>query len=363
MNWLIISISLLFSGILISQENYKNNLGFSLDYKYGAVLPEYQFIHSFVDKNISQVEFSVFKNTLGKSYWEKLYKYPTFGVSFYYSSLGNRAVLGNEFAIYPFVSLQSNPSKKVHLNNKFGLGVGFVTKTFNLEKNYQNVAVGSHLNVHFSYELGLSIDLTKNLSAKSGFSFNHFSNANMKEPNLGINTFSSYLGVIFNPKGKGAYLNPEIPRFIKENEFCFVYAAGGKHTRALQSTVYFTSSLSAEFRRKFYRIFHLGIGLDLFYDSATETELSAPGKPSYKSIYDYRSGIHLSQEFSYDRFSFILQEGIYVGLTDKVTNNIMYNRAIVRYKWTKSFFTHISMKSHLHILDYPEIGFAYYFTK
>lgn len=354
--------SLLISACLISQENSKI-IGYSLDYKFGSVLPEYQFIHSFVDKNISQIEFSVFKNTLGKNYWEKIYKYPSLGVSFYYSSLGSKQVLGEEFAIYPFVLLQSSPSKKVHLHNKFGLGVGFVTKKFDLVDNYQNIAVGSHLNVHFSYEIGLSVDVAKNISAKTGFSFNHFSNANMKEPNLGINTLSSYLGITINPQGKKEFLNPEIPQFKKENEFAFIYAAGGKHTRALQSTVYFTSSFSVEYRKKLYRIFHLGAGLDLFYDSSTKTELSAPGKVKYKSIYDFRTGIHLSQEFSYDRFSFVLQEGLYIGLTDKVANNIIYNRAIVRYKWTNSFFTHISMKSHLHILDYPEIGFAYYFTK
>jgi len=65
----------------------------------------------------------------------------------------------------------------------------------------------------------------------------------------------------------------------------------------------------------------------------------------------------------YDRFSFILQEGIYAGLVDKVNNSFMYNRAILRWKFNDHFLMHVSMRSHLHILDYPEIGFGYYLLK
>ncbi|MFN6015579.1 MAG: hypothetical protein ACK47F_12895, partial [Flavobacteriales bacterium] len=83
----------------------------------------------------------------------------------------------------------------------------------------------------------------------------------------------------------------------------------------------------------------------------------------YKPIYDYRTGIHLSQEFVYDRFSFILQEGFYIGLIDRVDNSFMYNRAMLRWKLNKNWLINISMRSHLHILDYPELGIGYYFTR
>ncbi len=355
---------LFFVVLLISkihaQSNWKDNLFISSSYKFGSVLPEYQFVHSIVDQNIQQVELSVFKETSGKNYWQKIYKYPKLGFSFFYTSLGNNEILGHEFALFPFVSLQSSPSKKFHIENKFGLGAGFVTRKFNLINNYKNVAIGSKLNVHFSYELGMNFNLNEKLNLKTALNFNHFSNANLKEPNLGINTFSASLGFDYLIGKKTERLSPEIPEFNPKNEFAFIYAFGGKHTRALQQTVYFTSSISLEYKRVSGRIFHLGGGLDLFYDAATKTEMSVPGKIPYKSIYDFRTGFHLSQEFVYNKFSFILQEGFYIGLTDKVEKSPIYNRAIFRYKWNEHFFTHISMKSHLYILDYPEIGLGIY---
>ena len=72
---------------------------------------------------------------------------------------------------------------------------GTNTKKFELSDDYENVAVGSHLNVHFRYHLGLQYDISSNLKLKSGLNFHHFSNANMREPNLGLNMLSVSLGL------------------------------------------------------------------------------------------------------------------------------------------------------------------------
>jgi hypothetical protein len=78
---------------------------------------------------------------------------------------------------------------------------------------------------------------------------------------------------------------------------------------------------------------------------------------------DFRTGVHLSQEVVFERFSFILQEGFYVGLVDQVNGKRIYNRGILRWKINPHWMMSISMKSHLHILDYPELGFGYYFIR
>lgn len=344
-----------------AQQEVRNNIEFTVNAGHGAVIPEYQFVRALAKSPIEQVEICIGKQSTGTSYWQKLYHYPKFGVAALFTTLGNEKVFGNEFALYPYFSINSIRSNRFLWEHYFGLGLGWVTEKFNLLNNYKNVAVGSHLNIHFMARTNFQFTLSPHWKLNAGLSFNHLSNANMKEPNLGLNSIALLGGVVYIPKPAAELLNPEIPVFTPRNEFAFVYAAGGKHTRALQSKVYFTSSLSLEYKRKWKRRFQFGAGLDLFYDSSTETEMKVPGKKAYKSIYDFRSGIHLSQEFIYNRFSFILQEGFYLLLTDQVNHKPFYNRAILRYKWGEHFFTHISMKSHLHILDYPEVGFAYYF--
>ncbi|MFN5417257.1 MAG: acyloxyacyl hydrolase [Flavobacteriia bacterium] len=339
----------------------KENIFFSAEYAYGAIIPEYQFVNSIVEKNIQQLEFSLLKKTYGTSYWQRKYNYPQFGFSLFASTLGNKTILGDEFALYPFVQFSSHPTHKFHIENKIGLGLGFATKRFDLEENYQNIAVGSIVNVHFNYRLGFAYDFNATTSLRAGLNFHHYSNANMKEPNLGINMVSASLGLTKAISPQKTRLTPEIPSFEKGNEFLFIQSFGGKHTRALQSDVYFTSSFAFEFNRKLNHIFHFGAGLDVFYDSSTKIEMSVKDSSNYTKKDDFRTGIHIAQEFVYNKCSFIIQEGIYLGLMDKVSHSFMYNKIIFRYKWNKHFITQAAVKSHLHILDYPEIGFSYYF--
>lgn len=348
---------------LFSQSNFTDNLSLRVDAHYGFVIPEYKHFNYLVEEPVKGIELSFLKKTKGKNIWEQVYKYPEFGLTFSFSTLGNQDVFGNEIALYPFVQSFLIRKQKFQLTNQFGLGIGYATKKFDLESNFENVSVGSHFNIHFNFKLGTRFLLSKKFSLNSGLSFSHYSNANMAEPNLGVNLFTAFAGLNYTIGTKTEFTKTENENHIPKHEFGFVYAAGGKHTRALQSAVYFTSSLSSEYKYHWKRKFNFGGGLDLFYDSATETEMSSPGKNDYKSLYDFRTGFHISQELVYDRFSFILQEGIYVGLTDQVDKSVMYNRAILRWKFNEHFLMHISMKSHLHILDYPEVGFGYYFTR
>ena len=336
----------------------------SVNYGQGVVLPEYSYVNSVAIQSLHQFRLSFVKQSLGNNFWQKIYKYPTSGISILYSTLGNHEVLGEELAVYPFFCLKSLNKEKFILEHQIGLGFGYVTKKFDLKNNYTNIAVGSHLNLHFHYALKADFSVSERLKLGIGLAFDHFSNANLREPNLGINSCSTQLSAAFRlQKDKVEKRDVEVPSVGDKNEIAFLYAAGGKHTRALQSSVFFTSSVSMEYKRILGHKFHLGTGLDLFYDSSTKKEMSSDSLKIYHSSDDFRTGIHLAQEFVFEKFSLIIQEGIYVGLTNKLSSSKMYNRAILRYKWNKNFFTHISMKSHLHILDYPEIGFAYFFQK
>lgn len=339
------------------------NLSLRGDLHFGVVLPEYSNFVYLVNEPVFSGEISLVKQSFGKNPWEKLYKYPEGGITLQFTTLGNRDVFGYEFGLFPYVQTPFIRKDNFVFYNQFGLGLGYATKKFDLENNFQNVSVGSHLNVHFNFKLGTKLKLSSSTWLNSGLSFTHYSNANMSEPNLGLNLATLYTGLtqIIHPTPERMSMPDEVHQ--PKHEFAFILAAGGKHTRALQSTVYFTSSASIEYKHHSFKKLHFGGGLDLSYDSSTETEMSAPGKNDYKPAYDYRTGIHFSQELVYDRFSFILQEGFYVGLTDQVSKSPMYNRAILRWKLNPSFLVHVSMRSHLHILEYPEIGFGYFLLK
>ncbi len=355
MRTIVYALFVLLSYTVYGQREFLNNTQLTLQYNRGVALPEYSFVSFLVDQPIQSVAFNVLKQTTGKNDWERLYKFPEYGFSFFYTNLGNDQYLGKAFALNYFFKINFISKEKWKVFNQTGIGLGYLTRKFDLEENYHNVGIGSQVNVHFNFRLGASYRFAQKWSTDFGLSFDHFSNGNTADPNLGLNNVTIFTGIrhdlgIIEDKNIQA-LNPH----VRKNNFEIVASIGGKKTRAISSKYFLTSSLSAGVNREFFRGFNLGLGADLFYDESIETQMQAKGE-TFHSSNNFQTGIHLSQEFRYNRFSLILQEGIYLGLTNKGNNKSMYNRGIVQFQFNKNILLRIAMKSHLHILDYPEIG-------
>ena len=355
-------VLILFTALFLngfSQDKFTGNLTISANYHYGAVLPEYQYFNYLVNDYVRSAGLNISKKTIGKNDWEQLFHYPEWGFSMFYSTLGNDHVFGREISAFPYFHIDMFSGKHVKIYNETGVGFGYVTKKLDLKNNYEDIAVGSHFNGHFSLKFGLRYAITDKIQLNAGASFNHFSNGNLKEPNLGINYMALYSGLGYRI---GKYVQNEkneLQPHKKGHHYELTYSFGGKHTRALLEKFYFTTSGTFEFKYDMTPIFHAGLGADLFYDSSTQTEMSVPGSLPYKNIYDYRSGIHVSEEFSYNKLSIIVQEGTYLLLIDKVNHYPMYNRGVIRYRISDHLMISVAMKSHLQILDYPEFGIGY----
>ncbi|MBM3424402.1 MAG: acyloxyacyl hydrolase [Bacteroidetes bacterium] len=363
MKYLVVPFFSIWVTMAVSQNTWRNNSYLLVKWNQGWLIPEYSNIAYLSQSTLQSAEITWLKRTLGKNTTEQQYRYPEYGFTLFLSTLGNPSVFGNELAVYPFFRTYFFRRKTCSLFHQFGFGLGYSTLRFDLHTNPTNISIGSHLNMHFDYQLGLKLPLTTSVNAEMGLRFAHFSNANMAEPNLGLNMFYVHAGLAKRLGQQDAFIRSEIPRYKRSHEFAFIYAAGGKHTRALQSTLYFTSSFSAEYKYKaFYKLF-FGGGMDIFYDSSTEAELTLKPNSVFKPLDKISTGVHLSQEIAYGNFSFILQEGWYLGLQNPLHSSKMYNRGIIRWRCTPNLLVHLTMKSHLHILDYPELGFGYYFKR
>lgn len=341
-----------------AQYRFADDLSITASYHYGAILPEYSNLTYIVNDYVQSATLSISKKTKGINDWEQLYNRPAYGISLFYSTLGNAEVHGRELAVFPFFNLDIITKNRFNFYNQTGLGLGYVTRKFNLKNNYTNVAVGSHVNAHFNVKFGVNFPLNKKVKALAGISFDHFSNSNSKDPNLGLNYVTAFAGLGYRPGNTTAQEFRELTPYQRDHHFEFIYSIGGKHPKGPDPRTYFTSSATFEFKWAPLRAIHFGIGADMFYDTSTKTEILSFYKSEldYKKIYDFRSGIHISQEFIYSRLSLILQEGIYLMLTDHVSHRVMYNRGIVRFRASDRIFVQVAMKSHLNILDYPEFG-------
>ena len=352
---------LIFSLIAIkakAQSKFIDDLELMINLHTGYNIPEYSMFTYLTEDYIHSVDLSIIKSTTGKNQWEQIFKYPQYGLSLFYSSLGNDDVFGREISTNLFFKVNLIYKEKFKLYNQLGVGLGYVNKVFDLNDNYMNVAVGSHVNLHFNYRLGCNFEFIKKTKINLGISFDHFSNANTSEPNLGINYLTAFAGLSYTIGRISDKQIQIIKPHIKKNNFEIIYNLGLKNSRALKAQKYFTSSLSFEVKRESFRAFYLGLGLDLFYDSSVRDQLISAEK-DYNTFDSFQTGIHFSQTLVYNKLSLTIQEGVYMLLTEKVGEHIMYNRGIIRYQVNKKFSVRLSMKSHLHILDYPEFGIGY----
>ena len=340
---------------LHGQSKLTNNLRAMVNYHRGFNLPEYPFFLLVTEDNVQSIDVSLYKESRGKNIWEQLYNYPEYGMSLFYTSLGNDEILGREVALTYFFKFYFLNKNRFRLFNRLGIGLSYVNRKFDLEDNYLNVAIASNFNLHFNFRLGANYALTDKFQLNSGISFDHFSNANASEPNLGINSFTPFIGLCYAVGNRTEKNVIEVPTHIKKNHLELFLSIGNKHTRSLSSEYFWTSSLSFQLSREFTHVFRMGVGADIFYDSSVETQLEKLDEP-YKNHFDFQTGIHLSQTVIFNRFSLTIQEGLYLFLVDHLNDYIIYNRGIIQYQINDRFSVRLAMKSNLHILDYPELG-------
>jgi len=349
---------LVLSGVF-AQDKFSDNLRIMVNYHYGFTLPEYTFVSHVANDNVQGFEVALMKERYGRDEFEQAYGYPENGVSLFFTSLGNNDALGQAVAVNYLFRLHFVSRPHFRVFNRMGIGLGYLTKTHHLTQNPMNVAIGSRLNIHYNCRLGM-IYILDRLAFNGGVTFDHFSNGNTAEPNIGLNYVSFYLGSNFRIGDKVERVQHELEKHKKTFYGEVIYSIGGKHTRAFTSDYYVTPSLAGEAGFSVRRGIHLGAGVDVFYDSSIKTQLEDLDK-EYKPHDSFQTGIHLSQTIAYRKFRFTLQEGFYLGLTDPINRKPLYNRGILKYYVNDNWSVRIAMKSHLHILDYPEIGVGYIF--
>ena len=343
-----------------SQEKFSDNLWVTANYQYGFMLPEYSFVSEAVDAPVHSLDLSFYKSSNGKDAFDKLYNYPDRGIGIYYTSLGSRDVFGQAIAANYFFRINIIDRKRFRLFNRMGIGVGYLTKTHSFENTPENknVAIGSHFNIHYNCRVGMLYNISKRFNANLGVSFDHFSNANTSEPNIGLNILTAYTGVSYLLGDFIERTDFEVPPHERKWSFETFLSFGGKHTRSFSNKYYATASTSTQATFEWFRGFHVGTGIDLFFDNSIQDQYEEKGLEFNRSK-SFQSGIHFSQVIVFRKFRFILQEGFYLGLREPINNKVMYNRGILKYCITDQWSVRLAMKSHLHILDYPEIGIGF----
>ncbi len=326
---------------------------------YGFVTPHHKAIQYVVKKPISGFDITFSKPTYGKNIWEKLYRYPRYGVGYFRVSLGNNEILGYGNALYGFLNIPFHKTQRFSVNYQLSFGLGYLNKVFNVNSDPLDVAISAHVNAFARFSADVKYRVYKNIELQGGINMQHFSNGKLKSPNLGINSVTTSLGLsyIFNNTEKEINPAPPAP-VIKNHYYYLVYSAGLKTYDDFHNKYYFASSLSFHYDRVLNTKYSLGLGSDLFYNGAIKPAfIEKKGREA--SVPDlFRAGIHAGGSVTYNRLSMILQVGYYVYARYTYITRV-YNRVGLRYRLNDHLLLNFTLKSHLAIADFFEWGVGY----
>jgi Lipid A 3-O-deacylase (PagL) len=170
-------------------------------YSAGKVVPVYPGFPSTTFANV--VELHLGYQTGGEQPWNKIFNYPRLGVSLIYQNLGNNQVLGQQFSIVPTVyfSTARKETARVYAEIRYGLGLAIFNRPYDSIKNPRNLGVGEHTTWQFTLGANLRWNFSRYMGLQLGGIWYHASDSHTALPNVGVNNFGGYLGLIIKPFG------------------------------------------------------------------------------------------------------------------------------------------------------------------
>ncbi len=326
---------------------------------YGFIMRHHKNMANMTNIHLSAFEFSISKQTDGNEIWHNAYAYPQYGISFWYSSLNNSEILGRAYAINPYINFPLFAKHSFRLSYRFGVGLGWLSKRFDTRNNYRNIAISSRINS--TIRMNLQSDFTfGNIVISPGLGMTHFSNGNVKKPNLGINIVTANLGLTYT-FGKLKYDNlirKNMPKLTNSSDLTLIANIGTKAINKLGWNDYFVYNFELSYLRKVSYKSRFGAGIDLFYDIAESVILQNSGENISHNWQVIKPGVFAAYQLDISKLSLNFNLGRYIYSKYK-GDGYIYNRLAIRYAVSKNVFLNISLKAHFAKADVTEYGIGY----
>lgn len=342
-----------------------HNLTAEIKLQYGLLMSHHLELDIF-RSHFPAFEISLQKVTYGKYRWEAEYNYPLIGVSLWYSGLGGFPEIGSAIAVYPTINFPLFGDKKQSLNFKLGIGLGYLTNRFDRLKNYQNFAIGSHLNIAASLFFEYRNRISKMLTFTTGLGLTHFSNGTMKTPNYGLNILTASIGISSFLSNPNRSLNKKILPKLYPFEF-----DGRKYLSFEIAAAMAYKDMSQQYGKSFFvfaaytnimaRVSYkskFGIGFDLTHDGSDQLIYERIHATVPSDLHITKIGINIAYELIMDRLSFLFNAGTYLSGMERSESDL-YQRLTLKYFITPKLFANMALSAHLGKAEYVGFGLGY----
>jgi len=331
-----------------------------LSYRSGMIMPHVPAIDFMVRDHTSGMDLRLLHTSDGSKSWHQLFHHPRLGLGYYQGSLGNDQVYGRARSFYGFFEAPAlTLSSRTAIHYRMSAGLSYISKKFDKSHNLYNIAIGSHLNLHYKVSLLASFRVMGSYQLMAGIGLNHFSNGKIRSPNKGLNLISGSLGLrysLYKPEKKNEASSP--PDMGKKDRFSVIWSHGLKDHNRFHSATYYVSSLSLNYEHQYARMARYGVGLDGFYNPSLKNQLTNSSTNDLANPGLYRLGAHLSHDVIVGDFALTMQVGHYLYNQVYYITDI-YNRIGLKYYNIQGLILNVSLKSHNANAEFIEFGVGY----
>ena len=313
-------------------------------------------------------------------------------------------LLGQALAPYAYMDIPLVKRSHFVLGLRPGIGAAFMTKTYQntvpeghlyQDLNNTNQSIGSVTNLYFPEMLYMDFPIAKGWSVGIAGGWYHISNGSVRQPNSGYNLFAAELALRYSPT-QSSIANRQSP-IAKKWSIIAAATASGRQVYYKDQQTFLVGSMHAAAYWHAHAIFHLGGGVDVFYDGAyipRDTQFQKTNLAAAKAGDCWRIGVSLQPTFVVGDFSLGLHLGAYLhdpvkelepyseailsptGRLDKpifyaydilnagsagYPDGWMYTSVVLRYHLPWHIFLQAMMKSHLTKVEFVSLGIGFYY--
>jgi hypothetical protein len=329
---------------------FRGSHGFFIPHR--TTLPQLQQGHA------KSFELSYIKQTDGSETWHQDYKGPQTGIGFWYIDMGNRRELGDFFALYPFIGVPLAGDASNGLMLRMGVGLAYLTKTYDLQENMFNTAIGSKINYNFLIAMRYQRSMGRFMMS-TGLSISHASNASIRLPNLGVNVANADLTLAWRTT-KEAHPFIRTDAFTKAgvSSWTGIVSVGMRQSDSFLNNEHGVQELRLMWENDFSRKLSYDIGADLIHNRATYQEFDTD---TLSGLFFLQAGLHIGIKMRFGKSSLFLHNGFYVNQGVQEQGGL-YHRFGGRRSISERMFLELSLKTHYAKADYLALGMGYTFN-
>ena len=332
----------------------------------GFILVHHISIGHLVKGYPTNYELDISKPTLGNKLWQLENNKPDIGMSLQCLDFKNPEQLGYALTAAPYVEIPLNVKEKAsRLVLRLCFGATYITKSFDIQTNHKNIAIGSHVNAFVQFKWFWQFKLSRRLRFEPGFAFTHASNGKAKNPNLGLNVVSLNFGLNFlitSKKPKPDLTKIDSSTKVKSKNEIMAFAAIGFNQRSIATKELKCYVVSVTYQRNVRNTHKFSAGLDFFYDENYKIDFENSFNRQPNGLESMRISARLGYSYNVGRISFPVEIGYYAFQKVKPGPDAnVVSRIGVRYYSPCGVVVHFGLRTHFAVAYDFEYGLGYRF--